>query len=486
MKKHLTLLTIFLLCATSLLAQAPQTFSYQAVVRTANNTLVSNTMVGVRVSIVQGSETGNVVYSETHTVISNANGLVTLSIGDGSVLHGVFGNIDWTNGPYFLKTDIDPNGGNSYMVSTTQRLQSVPYALYAGTSANGFSGDYNDLTNTPTIPVVPENVSAFTNDAGYLTTYTETDPQFNAWDKDYNDLSNKPILATVATTGNYADLSNLPTIPTVPTNVSAFSNDANYVTDAQLNALLAVMNNTIDSLRQVMAACGCGGGTGDFQCGVNTISDYDGNIYNTVRIGNQCWMKENLRTTNYADGTPILPGSTYSATTAYYYAPNNDSSNVAAYGYLYNWPALMHEATSSDANPSGVQGICPTGWHVPSNAEWTQLTDYVSSQSQYWCEGNNTYIAKALASSTGWESSTNTCDVGNSPDNNNATGFGALPAGIYNSTGFSNFGHSTYFWSTTELTSTSPYYRNIISNYSMVYINGIGKLHGCSVRCLRD
>ena len=95
-----------------------------------------------------------------------------------------------------------------------------------------FSGSYNDLTDKPTIPTVPTNVSAFTNDAGYLKSYTETDPLFSAWDKSYNDLTDKPTLFS----GNYNDLTNKPTIPTVPTNVSAFTNDANYITSADVPA----------------------------------------------------------------------------------------------------------------------------------------------------------------------------------------------------------------------------------------------------------
>ena len=114
--------------------------------------------------------------------------------------------------------------------------------------------------------------------------------------------------------------------------------------------------------------------------GTTTLMDYDGNIYKTVQIGQQCWMKENLRTTKYADGISIALGSIPSTTIAYRYYPDNNSSNVNTYGYLYNWKAVMRNSSSSDANPSGVQGICPTGWHVPSDEEWKQLTNYVSSQ----------------------------------------------------------------------------------------------------------
>lgn len=262
--KRTTLLIAFMFCVAALFSQAPEKFTYQAVVRNASNALVANAQVGVHVTILQGSTSGSPVYAESHIVMSNANGLVTLNIGGGSVLNGSFEAIDWSDGPFFLKTDIDPNGGNEYSIMSTQQLLSVPYALYANEAANSFSGDYNDLTNKPQIPQVPTNVSAFNNDAGYLTGYTETDPQYNAWNKDYNDLINKPTIPTVPTnvsafnndagyiTGytetdpqynawnkDYNDLINKPVIPTVPTNVSSFNNDAGYIT---LNQVPAQMN----------------------------------------------------------------------------------------------------------------------------------------------------------------------------------------------------------------------------------------------------
>ena len=267
MKKFFTMMIMVLAVAVAM-AQAPEKFTYQAVVRNASNALVSNAPVGVRVSVLQGGVNGTLVYMETHTAVTNANGLMTLQIGGGNVQQGSFAGIDWANGPYYLKTETDPNGGTNYSITSTQQLLSVPYALYAKDAGNGFSGDYNDLTNTPEIPTVPANVSAFTNDAGYLTGYTETDPQFNAWDKDYNDLINKPIIPTVPTNvsaftndagyltnytetdpqfnawdKDYNDLINKPTIPTVPTNVSAFSNDAGYITAQDIPAIPTVPTN---------------------------------------------------------------------------------------------------------------------------------------------------------------------------------------------------------------------------------------------------
>ena len=168
MKKFFTMMIMVLAVAVAM-AQAPEKFSYQAVVRNASNALVTNAQVGVRVSILQGSASGNAVYVETHTANTNANGLLTLEIGGGKAEQGAFNRIDWANGPYFLKTETDPNGGGDYSITSVQQLLSVPYALYAKEAANGFSGDYNELKNKPTIPTIPTDVSVFNNDVEYVT-----------------------------------------------------------------------------------------------------------------------------------------------------------------------------------------------------------------------------------------------------------------------------------------------------------------------------
>ncbi len=113
------------LSLTSMFAQAPEKFNYQAVVRNASNQLMVNASVGVRVSILQGSSSGSAVYVETQTVTTNANGLMTVEIGGGNAQQGTFANIDWASGPYFLKTETDPNGGSNYSVTTTQQLSLI-------------------------------------------------------------------------------------------------------------------------------------------------------------------------------------------------------------------------------------------------------------------------------------------------------------------------------------------------------------------------
>src|SRR5690554_4014462 len=133
MKKIITVCAVLLMTA-SVFAQSPEKMSYQAVVRDGSNALVSSTAVGMQISLLQGSASGTAVYVETQTPTSNANGLVSLEIGSGTVVSGDFTTIDWANGPYFIKTETDPTGGTSYTITGTSQLLSVPYALHAKTA----------------------------------------------------------------------------------------------------------------------------------------------------------------------------------------------------------------------------------------------------------------------------------------------------------------------------------------------------------------
>jgi hypothetical protein len=121
-------------------AQSPNRMSYQAVVRDSSNVLVTNHAVGMQISILQGSASGSAVYVETQTATSNDNGLVSIEIGGGTTVSGTLDFIDWGNGPYFVKTETDPDGGNNYSISGTSQLLSVPYALYAK-NAGTITGD---------------------------------------------------------------------------------------------------------------------------------------------------------------------------------------------------------------------------------------------------------------------------------------------------------------------------------------------------------
>ena len=139
MKKIFTIAAALLMTA-SVWAQSPEKMSYQAVIRDASNALVATQAVGMQISILQTNATGIAVYVETQTLTTNANGLVSLEIGTGTIVSGDFTTIDWANDTYFIKTETDPIGGTTYTITGTSQLMSVPYALYAKTSGSSTPG----------------------------------------------------------------------------------------------------------------------------------------------------------------------------------------------------------------------------------------------------------------------------------------------------------------------------------------------------------
>src|SRR5690554_3796598 len=143
MKKIITVCAALIMTA-SVWAQAPEKMSYQAVVRDASDALLGSTSVGMQISILQGSPSGTSVYKERQFPNTNANGLVSIEIGTGIVVSGDFTTIDWSNRPYFIKTETDPTGGASYTITGTSQLLSVPYALYAKTSGSSTPGPQGD------------------------------------------------------------------------------------------------------------------------------------------------------------------------------------------------------------------------------------------------------------------------------------------------------------------------------------------------------
>jgi hypothetical protein len=150
--KKITALVSILLLAMNLFAQLPEKMSYQAIVRNNNDKLVVNALVSMRISILKGASDGAVVYSEAHQATTNANGLVGVDIGTGTIVSGSFATIDWSEGPYFLKTETDPAGGTYYSIVGTSQLLSVPYSFYAKTAESLKGG----ITETdPTFAVSP-------------------------------------------------------------------------------------------------------------------------------------------------------------------------------------------------------------------------------------------------------------------------------------------------------------------------------------------
>jgi uncharacterized protein (TIGR02145 family) len=204
-----------------------------------------------------------------------------------------------------------------------------------------------------------------------------------------------------------------------------------------------------------------------------TLYDIEGNEYQTVTIGSQVWMAENLRSTIYADSTVMIAGSgdiSGNYTTRYYFTYNNNSSLAETYGCLYTWAAVMKGASAIDANPSGVQGVCPDGWHVPSDSEWKELESFLK-------------MSAGDLINFSWRGT----DQGTRLKEGGDTGFEATMGGQRRCTGgyqdLDSFGN---YWSTTDDGGTSAYYRKLGALDARVWRSGLEKCYGLSVRCIKD
>ena len=197
-----------------------------------------------------------------------------------------------------------------------------------------------------------------------------------------------------------------------------------------------------------------------------TITDSrDNEVYAVVQIGNQCWMAENLRYD--------VPGVFGASDTV------NSASPFTTYGRLYDWATVMNGATTSSSNPSGVQGICPSGWHLPSDSEWNELEvalgmPAADTANIVW---RGTDHGTKMKSTTGWNSSGN---------GSNASGFNAFPAGDYNNGSLLNLGDGAYFWSSKENTGSYAWFRYLNLGNATVYRGTYNKSYSVSCRCVEN
>ncbi len=384
---------LFLFLALTSYSQSPQGIPYQAVMRNADGTVMANSPVNITFMIHNGTANGTVVYQESHSLTSNAQGLVSCVVGNGVVAQGTFATINWGSGAKFLHVMM---GGTDL---GTQQMMSVPYALYAVNTAVSISATGDTLTVGGNSVIVP-GISA-------------ANPQVQS--------------------------------------------------NGGLGAQVLAGNTTCAT--QNISVTGCGG---------QTSLTYDGRTYDLVEIGGQCWFADNLATDQYRNGDLIptgLDNATWQNTTAGAYAIyNNDLANDVTYGKLYNW------YTTVDS-----RGLCPTGWHVPTDCEWMYLEGSlgmsVTDQETAGYRGTNE--GGSLKSTTGW-TSPNTGAT-------NSSGFTAFPGGYrVNGGTYDYIGNGGYWWSSTEYDSTSAWDRILAYDYSDVIRVNNGKRLGFSVRCVRD
>jgi len=458
MKKPFTFIMMTIL-TFSVFAQAPQKISYQAVIRNSNGQLIVSHSVGMKISILQGSATGTPVYVETQTPTTNSNGLATVDIGGGTVVSGTFEGIDWSTGTYFIKTETDPAGGTNYSITGSSQILSVPYAIFAKSAANGFSGNYNDLTNKPAL--FDGTWTSLTGEPSTLAGYGITDAVTTYGDQTI--AGNKTFTGTINASNKRI------------TGVGDPINNQDAITKAYANALATDIDEKFDLLKAQIKTLE----DNLIDAGIYKLTDIDGNQYNYVKIGTQIWMAENLRTTHFNDGKEIpLWGYMEDPGAAYCWYNNDETTYKATFGALYNYLAIGDNSK-----------LCPTNWHIPTDAEWTTMENYLIANG-YNFDGSTTgnKIAKSLAAITDWTSSGITGAVGNTgyPLIRNKTGFTALPGGYRIPSGSFNDIHNRGLWWSVR----SEYVIWIRSiDYNRI---SVSRLHdftvgsGLSVRCVRD
>ena len=369
-KIFFTLAIIAVLISIKCLAQAPQSFKYQAVARDITGAVLANRNVSFQISILEGATNGPTMYSETHTVTTNQFGLVNLGIGNGTIVTGIFSSIKWGADTYFIKVEMDTVVGTNYQLMGISQLLSVPYAL-----------------NTSSITLTSSN--------GLL------------WS------------LAVDSVGKLFTLPIQITCPGLP------------------------------------------------------IVSYLGQNYPTVKIGTQCWLKKNLDVGTVINGTSDQTNNSIIEKYCY----NDDTLICNKYGGLYQWAeALQYKDNCSDTSliqpTTPVQGICPVGWHIPSDVDWDLLVNILG--------GDQVAGGKMKESGSNHWISPNT-------GASNTSGFTAFAGGYRASNGtFTGLKNYAMLWSSTQQTNTYSWNRNLDYSFSNIYRYSNAKTCGFSVRCVKD
>jgi uncharacterized protein (TIGR02145 family) len=428
--KRIFTVVLTLILTVSLFAQAPQSFVYQSVVRNGANVLISKKQIGMKVTLVQGSENGVPLYTELHQPTSNENGLINIAIGGGTILSGVFASIDWSKGPYFLKTEIDLEGGVNYSITSSSQLLSVPYAMFALNNKIGPKGDVGIQG--------PQGLKGDKGVPGLKGLKGDTGPQGLKGDQGPVGLTKDEQKFSVSVTGDTLFLQN-----------GGF---------------------------QIISGISHANYKFNFNPGLNVL-DIEGNSYKTINIfalsvkgdtvSSSQWMAENLKASKYNEGSPIpnvTDGSQWNKLTsgawAYY---KNDISYNLKYGKLYNWYTLSPTS-------NGGKNVCPSGWHVPTDTEWTLFENYL---------GYNAGGKMKEVGLTSW--------INPNSGALNTSLFSGVPGGLrYTTGGFSDLGYFGYWWSSTEDKIDSAWHHQLRNNSGDIGKGKENKTYGFSVRCTKD
>lgn len=476
MNRLLLTIAIAIFLIINIKGQTPESFKYQTVIRDAQGFIIAGQLVNLQINILQGNINGQVCCSETYTPITNQFGLVNLELGRQDVVG--FDTIDWANGPFFLEVTLDGN------VMGTSELLSVPYSLYAKKSGE-FLPPHMSYAEIYGIPDPSDGMLVFCTDcdsdgSGALLTY-----EFGDW---Y--ILNSTCLGPMPPISGYHDT--LQTQITWNWNVVPGASGYKWNTSNDYSTAIDMGTNTtkienglvcntpytryvwsysvschseVTILSQSTAPCTI------VLCPNPPIVIYEGHTYNTVQIGLQCWLKENLDVGTQIDGStdPADNGIIEK------YCFDDLAVNCELYGGLY----LFHEMMNYNTDP-GTQGICPEGWHIPTDNEWCTVSQFVDSTvncNTLYFSGEDAGIK--MKSTTGWD------DGGNG---DNSSGFTALPGGVRYIDYYAGIGYASDMWTSTSTNTPGAYYHNFGATQAGIgrYISAFYSNHGFSVRCLKN
>jgi uncharacterized protein (TIGR02145 family) len=256
-------------------------------------------------------------------------------------------------------------------------------------------------------------------------------------------------------------------------------------TTATINDVLAVSKIGYLNYRTVIGTSDTTGLDIRIIASAGSVADVDGNVYQTVKIGNQVWMAENLATTKYNDGTPVTLDTSTEAwgmetkEKYCYYNNTTNADSIKKFGALYNWEVV---------NPANPRKIAPSGWHLPSDSDWDTLQNFLIAKGYNWdatTTGNK--IAKSLAAKADWVTSSTPGTIGCDLTKNNSSGFSALPGGFRSVLGdFCNLSNNGYWWSATEYDAGAALARRFFHVSDNLYRRDYIKSCGFSVRLLKD
>jgi uncharacterized protein (TIGR02145 family) len=500
---HRIILSLILIIPILTVAQAPEKINFQSIIRDKEGVIWSNKAVSLKIGILEGGANGTITYLETHNKTTDMSGLISLQIGTGNIISGAFHQINWGNAPHFIRLEADFEGGSQFLLLGTQLLSSVPYALFTNVADTSLheKTEIDPVFNLSIAKGISQADTAYWNKRG------NNPGDIQVWNGSIwvNVPAGMPgQTLTISPNGIPGWLSSLNTVlPTVSMtglseifpnsvrfNAQVLSDGGGHIISKgivygtqMLPTLLdqSIINGTANvafegTITELLPntpyyfrafATNEQGTRYSNQLLENTtslVTDVDGNIYQGVKIGTQIWLNKNLMVTKYQNRDTIYEvtpdGLWQNLLSGGWSNIDNTADNNETYGKLYNWFAVSDE-----------RKLCPQGWKIPSDEEWTILTSYLGGLD----------VAGGKLKSTGitfW-------GIPNAWANN-LSFFTGLPSGYRDQLGmFFGVGYYAIWWTSTS-NGAEAWSRYVYNEFNYASKETLSKNQGLSIRCLSE